>query len=739
MYWIRMLKNVIDGPFYTALARGDVGCCGVRRALSWFTVHRGLRRAARPANCALWVAAVLLTVATMGAMAAGDGAVAQSQASQADLKSQELFKSQELSQSQQRSESQGRSQRQELSQTQELTQTQERATAQQDGQPTRVFFGDTHLHTSYSFDAYLNENRSADPETAYRWARGYPVIHPYNRVRAQISTPLDFLVVADHAEMLGLMRALHTDQATLPDLGVFGNIWRWLSIKRLNRAIDDSEGLAFFGRFLPPSAAGNEGSDPVADANNNIDEVAIFGDTSATVKDTWSAMIDAAERHNQPGEFTTLLGWEWSSVPTGANLHRVVVTPDGADVARQYVPYGSDQSQYPEDLWSWLEATSERTGGRFIAIPHNSNISKGYMFAETTVAGVAIDADYSRRRMRWEPIVEVTQIKGDSETRSRFSPDDPFAEFETFAHYIQTDKDRFVDYPGDYVRPALKMGLSLGRKTGVNPFKFGLIGSSDSHSGLAAVEEDNFWGKMARDSTPEQKTRRVDSPVTFDGWDMSASGLAAVWAEDNTREALFAAFQRKEVYATTGPRLRVQLFASWDFPNDAASSRSFAEIGYRHGVPMGADLVAPATLGATSAPQFLVRAVKDPRGANLDRVQIVKGWVDNAGRSHEHVYNVAWSDDRVVNARGRLPAVGNSVDLSRAVYSNTIGAAELSVRWIDPHFDPAHRAFYYARVLQIPTPRNGLLDALALGLSAPPRGPSTLQERAYTSPIWYQP
>ena len=603
---------------------------------------------------------------------------------------------------------------------------------------TQLYFGDTHLHTSYSFDAYLNGNRTADPDTAYRWAKGYPVVHPYNRVRVQIGTPLDFLVVADHAEMLGLIRALHTDQARLKDLGMPGNLRRWLSIKRLSWAIDNNEGLAFFGRFLPPSAADQNHGDPVADVNNNIDDVTIFGDTSANVKTTWEAIIAAAERHNQPGKFTSLLGWEWSSVPTGANLHRVVVTPDGADVAHQYSPYGSDKSQYPEDLWSWLETTSERTGGRFMAIPHNSNISKGYMFAKTTVAGIAIDADYARRRMRWEPIDEVTQIKGDSETRSRFSPDDEFAEFETFAHYIQTDEDQFIDYAADYVRPALKNGLGLADRIGANPFKFGLIGSSDSHSGLAAVEEDNFWGKMALDSTPENKTRSANSPVAFDGWDMSASGLAAVWSTKNTREALYAAFQRKEVYATTGPRLRVQLFAGWHFPVDAATSRAFAEIGYRLGVPMGADLIAAADSDNTDAPEFLVSAVKDPRGANLDRIQIVKGWLDARGNAQERVYNVAWSDGRTIDALGALPAVGNSVDVSRARYSNTIGAAELSVCWIDPRFDPAQRAFYYARVLQIPTPRSALFDALALGLSAPPKGSSTLQERANTSPIWYQ-
>ncbi len=609
--------------------------------------------------------------------------------------------------------------------------------------PTEVYFGDTHLHTSYSFDAYLNNNHSADPDTAFRWAKGLPVIHPYNGVRTQIGEPLDFLVVADHAEMLGLIPSLHGgsavngDELFLQDLGFIGNIKRWVSIRLMNRAIDNDAGLNFFGRFLPPSAALSEERDPISDPNNNIRDVDIFGDTSRIQQLAWHSIIAAADRHNQPGTFTSLLGWEWSSVPTGANLHRVVVSPDGGDIARQYLPYGSDQSQYPEDLWHWLEATGERTGARFIAIPHNSNISKGYMFAETTVGGEAIDADYARRRMRWEPVVEVTQIKGDSETRSVFSPNDPFAEFETFAHYIQTDQKNFADYPADYVRPALKTGLAIGKKTGVNPYKFGLIGSSDAHSGLAAVEENNFWGKMATDSTPMTKSRAADSPVTFDGWDMSASGLAAVWAEENTREALFAAFKRKEVYATTGPRIRVQMFAGWSFPETAVESVLFADIGYRLGVPMGGDLIASEE--TIDAPQLLVRAVKDPHGANLDRIQIVKGWLDSAGNTHEHVFDVAWSDGRRLDAQGVLPAVGNTVDLTSARYTNTIGAPELSILWRDPDFNPAQQAFYYARVMQIPTPRNGLFDALALGLDAPPKGPKVLQERAYTSPIWYQP
>lgn len=604
-----------------------------------------------------------------------------------------------------------------------------------EGTETQLYFGDTHLHTTYSFDAFLNKNFTADPDTAYRWAKGEPVIHPYNRTRVQIGTPLDFLVVSDHAEMLGVMRAIRGETIQWEEIGLYASFKRWLAVRQLNEALDKGLGRVFFARFLPKSAE-VKGGDPVADINNNIGGIAIFGDTTNTSKDAWQDIIGAAERHNEPGVFTSLLGWEWSSIPTGANLHRIVVTPEGGDKASQYLPFGSDQSQYPEDLWQWLADTAERTDSRFIAIPHNSNISKGYMFAETTVRGQPITADYARTRMQWEPISEVTQIKGDSETHAQFSPDDEFADFETYDYYIQTTKNNTEISPGDYIRPALKLGLALEQKVGANPYKFGFIGSTDAHSGLASPEENNFQGKMAADSTPETKAPVLGNPTGASGWDMSASGLAAVWATENSREAIYAAFKRKETYATSGPRLSVQLFAGWDFPDNAENSEDFARIGYDYGVPMGGDLTANAS---ASAPEFLVRAVKDPMDANLDRLQIVKGWVDAAGQQYEKVYNIDWSGDRELDAEGNLPAVGNTVDLKSARYTNSIGQAEFAVKWSDPDFDPAQSAFYYARVLQIPTPRNGLYDSLALGLDNPPRGPKTLQERAYTSPIWYTP
>jgi hypothetical protein len=610
--------------------------------------------------------------------------------------------------------------------------------------PTQLLWGDTHLHTSYSFDAFLNQNRSADPDTAYRWAKGLPVIHPYHRAKVQAETPLDFLVVADHAEMMGVMRAIESDTAELEDLGILGNLKRWFAIRVLRQAMEsETEGSDVFVSLLPKRAE-NPSGDPVQDAGGDVMTNPVFGDTTKTETTAWNEIVDAAERHNEPGKFTTLIGWEWSSIPTGANLHRVVFTPDGGDIAKQFLPYGSDQSQYPQALWQWLEDTQKRTGARFIAIPHNSNISKGYMFAETTLKNEPMDLDYIKTRMKWEPVAEVTQIKGDSETHPAVSPNDEFADFETYAHYIQQEKEAYVAQQGDYARGGLKRGLAIEQSLGANPYKFGMIGSTDAHTGIASAEEENFWGKLALDSTPETKKLFPEQEdgvglknMGPNGWSMSASGLAAVWAKDNTRDEIFAAFQRKEVYATTGPRIQVRLFGGWEFPENADQAENLADIGYANGVPMGGDLNREDA--QDRQPQFLVHAVKDPKSANLDRVQIIKGWVDSKGQQHEQVYNVAWSDARELGVDGKLPTVGNTVNLETGAYTNSIGSTQLTTVWKDPDFDAEQRAFYYVRVLQIPTPRHSLYDAIALQSDVPSEGPATIQERAYTSPIWYTP
>ena len=613
------------------------------------------------------------------------------------------------------------------------------ATASAD--PARqVFFGDTHLHTSYSFDAFLNGNRSADPDTAYRWAKGLPVIHPYHRARVRIKTPLDFLVVADHAEYLGMIRKLYFDVHEGPG-AEFAN--------RIREAIDSGKGQTLFTGVLPAAStiAPGDTKNPIS-AAGAPNPLPIGPALESLHVDAWAETTTAADRHNDPGRFTALIGWEWSSIPSGANLHRVVMTPSDGETARRFMPYGSDKSSYPEDLWKFLEQTTKETGAQFVAIPHNSNISKGYMFGDVTLDESPYTTESARTRARWEPVMEVTQFKGTSETHPALSPNDPFADFEIYTGYIQQNKQQYVAQPGDYARTALMRGLELEEKLGANPYKFGMIGSTDSHTGLSSYEEDNFWGKLAFDSTPETKAN-FSGGRGMTGWNMGAGGLAAVWAEENTRESIFAAFRRREVYATTGSRLRVRFFGGWSFEASDAEAANLAQVGYAKGVAMGGDLAGrpqPKTgLGGlfggdkTTAPSFLVHVAKDPKGANLDRIQIVKGWIGRDGHAMERVYDVVWSGHREPGEGGELPPIGNTVDLDRGSYTNTIGAPELVAVWSDPDFNPERRGFYYVRVLEIPTPRHSLLDGIALQIDPPDEQPPTLQERAYTSPIWYTP
>lgn len=611
------------------------------------------------------------------------------------------------------------------------------AMAQPPSTPTRLYWGDTHLHTSQSFDAFLNLNESADPDTAYRWARGLPVIHPYNRTRVRIDTPLDFLVVSDHAEAMGVLRAIINGNEQLGELSGWDAVKRWMAIQaiRVARRAGHEWSTAVFKDQLP-LRLDNWGSNPVLDPGNPP-ITTILGDVTPQVVASWNEIIDAAEAHNDPGHFTALLGWEWSSTPAGANLHRVVITPNGRAEATQYMPYGSDQSQYPEDLWAWLEATASATGSQFLAIPHNSNISKGYMFADTTLRGEPMTEEYIKTRRLWEPVVEMTQIKGDSETHPSLSPGDPFAGFEPFEFYLQQEPEPFRAAVGDFIRPALGRGLQLGQREGANPYQFGVIGSTDAHTGLSSSEEENFWGKMAYDSIPENKSGGALEGTRSTGWDMSAAGMAAVWATENTRQGIFDAMQRREVYATTGPRIALRLFAGWNFAPADAESPDLAGLGYAGGVPMGGELDGAAAAGGGI--KLLISAMKDPKGANLDRVQVIKGWVDATGESREKIFDAAWSGERQHLPDGSLPAVGNTVDEAGASYSNSIGAAQLATVWEDPEFDPSLPAFYYVRVLQIPTPRHSLYDAVALQIPPPQQLPTAIQERAYSSPIWYTP
>tara|TARA_R110000823_G_scaffold295738_3_gene415566 strand:- start:14226 stop:16130 length:1905 start_codon:yes stop_codon:yes gene_type:complete len=596
----------------------------------------------------------------------------------------------------------------------------------------QLLWGDTHLHTTYSSDAYANNNLTAGPDTAFRYAKGLPVVHPYHGARLRIGTPLDFLVVSDHAEFLGQIRSIHRNGADTSDTGVWGSIKARFAAFILQRAIDRGEGRELFISVLPDPALTPE-QDAEASSVENSD-IGLLPMPKQVEIDTWRTITDIAESHNIPGEFTALIGWEWSAIPAGANLHRVIITDSDAATAQQYDPFGLDDSPYPEDLWAWLDDTSAKTGAGFIAIPHNSNISKGYMFSDTSLRGEPFSPEYAATRARWEPVAEITQIKGDSETHPQFSPEDEFADFESYPYYIQRTWTEYQPQTGDFVRQALKRGLALERRLGHNPYKLGVIGSTDSHTSLPSAEEDNFHGKLATDSIPANKQSRwnPDEPGAS-GWAMSASGLAAVWAESNTRADILAALKRREVYATTGPRIGVQFFGGAGFtPADLENADLHAWAASR-GVPMGGEL------SQNSPPSFMVVAAKDPVGANLDRIQIVKGWLTTEGKTREKVFNVAWAGERSLDAQGRLPAVGNTVDLRTGAVSNSIGAAELSAVWTDPEFSPGEPAFYYVRVLQIPTARHSLLDAIALGMEHAEGHPDTLQERAYTSAIWYRP
>ena len=599
----------------------------------------------------------------------------------------------------------------------------------------QLLWGDTHLHSTYSSDAFTNGNLTATPDTAYRYAKGMPVVHPGHKARVQIGTPLDFLVVSDHAEYLGVIRSLYLNPMETEGLSWRERIWTRFVQYLLRDAIDNQSGRELFTSILP------EPADNAVTAMEGWEDDRVSGliprQPSVEI-DTWKLITDTADAHNEPGQFTALIGWEYSLIPGGANLHRIVMGDINAEQAQTFAPFGFDDSSFPSDLWAWLETTSESTGGNFIAIPHNSNISKGSMFDVRDIRGTDISANYAEIRRYWEPVVEITQIKGDSETHPVLSPDDAFADFETYPYYIQREWTDYVPQPGDYVRSALKAGLSLEASIGVNPYQFGVIGSTDAHTSLPSAEEDNFHGKMATDSIPSRKSGgwSDDARGTF-GWGMSASGLAAVWATENTREAIIAAMRRREVYATSGPRIAVRTFAGLNLSSNALEAPSYPANLAEQAVPMGGEI-----LGAGAEDQFamLVEAQADPKSGYLDRIQVVKGWLDDDGATQERVYDVVWAGDNRLQSDGTLTPIGDSVDLATGLADNSIGAASLSTVWADPDFDADQAAFYYVRVLQIPTARHSLLDKLALADdSIDTRRPDTIQERAYTSPVWYRP
>jgi hypothetical protein len=590
--------------------------------------------------------------------------------------------------------------------------------------PSRPYFGDTHLHTSFSMDAGAFGARLG-PRDAYRFARGEEVTASSGQP-VRLSRPLDFLVVADHSDNMGFFPDLFAGK---PEVLTDPTGRRWYELIQAGKGQEAA---------LEIIVAFSQGTFP---------KDLMYAPGTRAYEGAWEQTIAAAEEFDEPGRFTAFIGYEWTSNTGGNNLHRNVVFRDGATRASQVVPFtvypplGSDD---PRALWKWMAAYEEKTGGRVLAIAHNGNLSNGRMFPLIeSFTGKPVDRAYAEQRGHWERLYEASQTKGDGETHPLLSPNDEFASFERWdkGNLDGSAKKTPDMLEFEYARSALKNGLALEEQLGVNPYKFGLLGSSDAHTGLAAMEEENFFGKTTpQEPGPERIAGTfIDNPATgvkVMDWEVSSSGYAAVWAAENTREALWDAMQRKESYATTGSRMVVRFFGGYGFEPGDATSPGLAAAGYAKGVPMGGDLPAAPKGGS---PSFLVAALKDPGGAHLDRIQVVKGWRDAAGALHEKVYDVAWSGDRKPGADGKLPSVGSTVDLAAATWSNRIGAPELAAVWRDPDFDAGERAFYYARVIEIPTPRWTAYDVRRYGVTPPPGAALTVTERAYTSPIWYTP
>ena len=569
-----------------------------------------------------------------------------------------------------------------------------------------LLWGDLHIHTSYSTDAYTMGVR-ATPDDAYLFTRGGTIQHGAG-YPITIDRPLDFAAVTDHSEYMGNARidpaVLALEERPLRD--------RLLNDGRLQMTI------AFIRSTLP-----------IADADLSTEKAA----SQAVGADAWRHMVETADAHYEPGVFTALVGYEWTAMIGGQNLHRNVIY---RDTHVPELPFSSLHSNNPEDLWDALDAQREQ-GMQVMAIPHNGNISNGLMYDQVQFDGATLTDDYSAQRRRNEPISEILQIKGTSETHPLLSPEDEFADFELVTEQINAAGD-FSEPRGSYARDALRLGLEFSHSEGFNPYKFGVIGSSDSHNASSSVQESQHHGKLpVMDGTAGLRLGAAlmlpDQYLRQRRW--GSAGLAAVWAQENTREAIFDALVRRETYATSGPRIGLRFFGGFEYPEDLLTRPQWLESAYRQGVPMGGELVAPDADAAT--PMFAVSAGMDPQGAQLDRLQIVKGWVDAAGVSHERVYDVAASPGRSRDAAGRFAPVGNSVDIPTASYRNTIGTPQLSALWRDPDFDPSVEAFYYARAIEIPTPRWSTYDAMKLGIPAPQ--PATLQERAISSAIWYRP
>lgn len=590
--------------------------------------------------------------------------------------------------------------------------------------PDRPYWGDTHLHTDNSVDAFGFGTRLG-PEEALRFARGEEVTATTGS-KTQLSRPLDFLVIADHSDGLGATRRLY-DAPRWYVRWVIGDetVLRWYDMMHES----PEQSTLAIAELITAAAEGN-----VPEAFADPDAAA------EATKDIWNTQLSVLDRYNEPGVFSAIAGYEWTVMPNGNNLHRVVMYRDGSDKTRQTVPFPGIGTTAPQ-LWEYMRAYEEETGGRVLAIPHNSNLSNGLMFQMTMEDGSPMTPEYAAMRAWAEPVIEATQIKGDSETHPYLSPNDEMASFGEkgwdFGNLSLSEKTEPSMYAGSYARSALLRGLTLEEQMGVNPYAFGMIGSTDSHTSLATGDEDNFWGKHT--GNEQAYTDRATSSQSLGtregrfGWHYLAGGYAAAWARGNTRAEIFDAFARREVYATTGPRMTVRVFGGHGFTAQDWEG-DWVRKGYFEGVPMGGELE-----DTGKAPSFLISAMKDPEGANLDRVQVIKGWLDASGEMQEQVYDVIWSDmDTRTKSRGKLTPVGDTVNREDATYTNTIGAGELRTTWIDPDYREGQRAFYYVRVLEIPTPRWTLYDAVRFGvtLSDEAMADAIAQERAYTSPIW---
>ena len=600
--------------------------------------------------------------------------------------------------------------------------------------PSQVFFGDTHVHTGLSPDAGGSGTRLM-PRDAYRFARGEQVVSNTGQP-VKLDRPLDFYMITDHSDAMGAIIDI---------------------LKGTPNIMADPDGRKFHEQF---NAGGKQAAEAMFQlitkfAQGELSDAINYQPGNPAFKRVWDDIIRAAEEFNDPGNFTTFIAFEWTSLVKGNNLHRNVIFRDGPERAGQVLPYTTTPplgSRNPRDLWKYLQSYEDKTGGDVLAIPHNGNLSNGMMFAlqDDFDDGAPLDREYAELRQKWERLYEVTQMKGDGEAHPLLSPEDEFADFESWdAGNLDLSEAKTKEMlPGEYARSGLKRGLVLEAQLGVNPFKFGMVGASDTHVGLTTTSNDNFFHKFTTyepsphrivnsDGSIHNSNANVDLDLSIACWQYITSGLTAVWATENTRGAIFDAMERREVYATTGPRMTVRFFGGWEFKKEDALRRDLAQLGYGKGVPMGSTI--EATDDGSLAPSFLVYALRDPVGANLDRIQIIKGWLDDKGQPQEKVYDVVWSDNRMPDANGKLPPVGDTVNLTIPSWTNTIGASELGTVWTDPDFDPDRRAFYYARVIEIPTPRWSAYDRVKFKLELPPGVPLKTQERAYTSPIWYTP